>query len=92
MCRPAKIAPLKPPKEIHNNSTPRCAMQAKLLDHQMLELGESQEGLTVVSNVYKRGRAACRWRGYAQVFPLGVQLGELISSRAIGPSVFHVIA
>ena len=32
-CRPAKIAPLKPPKEIHNDSTPRCAMQAKSSDH-----------------------------------------------------------
>ena len=42
--RPAKIAPLKPPKEIHNNTTPRCAMEATLSDHQMPELGESQEG------------------------------------------------
>jgi hypothetical protein len=42
--RPAKIAPLKPPKEIHDNTTPRCAMEATLSDHQILELDESQEG------------------------------------------------
>jgi hypothetical protein len=29
---PAKIAPVKPPKEIHTNPTPRCAMQARLID------------------------------------------------------------
>lgn len=42
--RPAKIAPLKPPKEIHDNTTPRCAMEATLSDHQIVELDESQEG------------------------------------------------
>lgn len=49
--RPAKIAPLKPPKEIHDNTTPRCAMEATLSDHQMLELDESQEGLDNVSRL-----------------------------------------
>ena len=49
--RPAKIAPLKPPKEIHDNTTPRCAMEATLSDHQILELDESQEGLDNVSRL-----------------------------------------
>jgi hypothetical protein len=42
--RPAKIAPLKPPKEIHDNTT-------TLSDHQILELDESQEGLDNVSRL-----------------------------------------
>jgi hypothetical protein len=30
--RPAKIIPLKPPKEIHNNPIPPCAMETRPLD------------------------------------------------------------
>jgi hypothetical protein len=30
--RPAKIVPLKPPKEIHNNPIPPCAMETRPLD------------------------------------------------------------
>ena len=48
--RPAKIAPLKPPKEIHDESTPRCAMEANSSDDQMLELDQSQEGLEIISS------------------------------------------
>ena len=30
--KPAKIAPVKPPKEIHTKTSPRCAMQLISID------------------------------------------------------------
>jgi hypothetical protein len=69
--RPAKIAPLKPPKEIHDNTTPRCAMEATLSDHQMLELDESQEGLDSVRRLWNVGG----WLGLAYKYDLLVAKG-----------------
>jgi hypothetical protein len=42
--RPAKIVPPRFANEARNSPVPRCAMETRPPDHQILELGESQEG------------------------------------------------